>query len=59
MGSEIEEVVGMTDKLNHDYIQAEDLGIALVKFKNRSYGNNRRDNRYLSEKSGRNALYIW
>lgn len=38
MGSDIEEVVGMTDKLNHDYIEAEDLGIALVKFKNGSYG---------------------
>ena len=38
LGSEIEEVVGMTDKLNHNYIEAEDLGIALVKFKNGSYG---------------------
>ncbi len=38
MGNEIESVVGMTDKLNHDYIEAEDLGIALVKFKNGSYG---------------------
>ena len=38
MGNEIESVVGMTDRLNHDYIEAEDLGIALVKFKNGSYG---------------------
>ncbi len=38
MGGEIEEVVGMTDRLDHDYIEAEDLGIALVKFKNGSYG---------------------
>lgn len=38
MGSEIEEVVGMTDRLNHDYIEAEDFGIALIKFKNGSYG---------------------
>lgn len=38
MGSDIVEVVGMTDKLNHDYIEAEDLGIALVRFKNGSYG---------------------
>ncbi len=38
MGSEIDEVVGMTDRLNHDYIEAEDLGIALVRFKNGSYG---------------------
>lgn len=38
MGDEIEEVVGMTDKLNHDYIQAEDMGIALIKFRNGAYG---------------------
>lgn len=38
MGDEVECVVGMTDRLKHDYIEAEDLGIALVKFKNGSYG---------------------
>lgn len=38
MGNEIEEVVGITDRLNHSYIEAEDLGIALVRFKNGSYG---------------------
>ena len=38
MGDEVEEVVGMTDCLNHPYIEAEDLGIALVKFKNGTYG---------------------
>ncbi len=38
MGGEIDEVYGMTDRLNHPYIQAEDLGIALIKFKNGSYG---------------------
>lgn len=38
MGDEIEEVVGMTDRLNHPYIEAEDLGIALIKFKNGAYG---------------------
>lgn len=38
MGNEIDEVFAYTDKLNHDYIQAEDLGIALVKFKNGAYG---------------------
>ena len=37
MGDEIDEVVGMTDRLNHPYIQAEDLGIALIKFKNGAY----------------------
>lgn len=38
MGDEIEEVIGMTDKLNHEYIEAEDMGIALIKFSNGSYG---------------------
>lgn len=38
MGGEIIEVIGMTDRLKHDYIEAEDLGIALVRFKNGSYG---------------------
>lgn len=38
MGDEIVEVAGMTDRLNHDYIDAEDLGIALVKFANGGYG---------------------
>lgn len=38
MGNEIDEVVGMTDRLKHGYIEAEDLGIALIKFKNGSYG---------------------
>lgn len=38
MGDEIVEVVGMTDRLKHEYIEAEDLGIALVHFKNGSYG---------------------
>ncbi len=38
MGDEVTEVFAYTDNLNHDYIQAEDLGIAVVKFKNGSYG---------------------
>lgn len=38
LGDEIEEVVGMTDRLRHDYIEAEDLGIALIKFKSGAYG---------------------
>lgn len=38
MGDEIEEVVGFTDRLAHDYIEAEDLGLALIKFKNGAYG---------------------
>lgn len=38
MGDEITEVVGMTDNLCHDYIEAEDLGIALIRFANGGYG---------------------
>lgn len=38
MGSEIEEVFGMTDNLRHDFIEAEDFGVALIKFSNGSYG---------------------
>lgn len=38
MGDDIIEVVGMTDRLVHDYIEAEDFGIALIKFANGSYG---------------------
>ena len=38
MGDEITEVAGMTDRLHHNYIEAEDLGIALIRFKNGAYG---------------------
>lgn len=38
MGEEIDEVFAYTDNLNHSYLEAEDLGIGLVKFKNGSYG---------------------
>ena len=38
MGGEVDEVFAYTDKLNHDYIQAEDLGVALIKFRNGAYG---------------------
>lgn len=38
LGDEIVEVSAYTDNLNHDYIEAEDLGIAIVKFKNGAYG---------------------
>lgn len=38
MGDDIDCVMGMTDRLKHNYIEAEDLGIALIKFKNGSYG---------------------
>lgn len=38
MGDDVDEVVAMTDKLCHDYIDAEDMGIALIRFSNGSYG---------------------
>lgn len=38
MGEEITEVFAYTDRLSHDYIEAEDLGLALVRFTNGSYG---------------------
>lgn len=38
MGDEVEEVMAYTDQLCHPYLEAEDLGVAIVKFKNGSYG---------------------
>ena len=38
LGNDIDEVYAYTDRLNHDYIDAEDLGVALVKFTNGTYG---------------------
>lgn len=38
MGGKPKEVFAYTDRLNHDYIEAEDLGLAVIKFENGSYG---------------------
>jgi predicted dehydrogenase len=38
MGDELTQVMAYTDRLKHDYIEAEDLGLALLKFKNGAYG---------------------
>lgn len=38
MGDEIDSVTGITDRLNHSYIECEDFGAAFVKFKSGSYG---------------------
>ncbi|MBE5815594.1 MAG: Gfo/Idh/MocA family oxidoreductase [Clostridiales bacterium] len=38
MGDEVTEVMAYTDNLCHDYIEAEDLGMAMVRFANGSYG---------------------
>ena len=38
MGDEIEDVVAYTDQQNHPYLEAEDFGIAMVRFRNGSYG---------------------
>ena len=37
MGSDVDEVFAYTDRMIHPYIEAEDLGLALVKFKNGAY----------------------
>jgi predicted dehydrogenase len=38
MGDEVTEVFAYTDRLAHDYLETEDLGLALVRFANGSYG---------------------
>lgn len=38
MGDEIDEVMAYTAQIEHNYLEAEDLGMALVKFSNGSYG---------------------
>ncbi len=38
MGNDVDEVVAYTDRLHHPYIDAEDLGLALVRFSNGAYG---------------------
>ncbi len=38
MGGEPVEVMAYTDRLKHDYIEAEDLGMAVVRFANGTYG---------------------
>lgn len=38
MGDEVEEVYGVTQQQFHDYLQCEDIGMAVVKFKNGAVG---------------------
>ena len=38
MGDEAEEVSAFADRLNHPYIEAEDMGLAIIRFKNGRYG---------------------
>lgn len=38
MGDDVDEVMAYTDQIEHSYLEAEDLGMALVKFSNGSYG---------------------
>ena len=38
MGDEVEEVFGVTRQQFHDYLEAEDVGLAVVKFKNGAIG---------------------
>lgn len=38
LGEEPVEVIAMTDNLNHSYIEGEDIGLAIVRYKNGAYG---------------------
>ena len=38
MGDEVEEVYGITQQKFHDYLECEDIGVAVVKFKNGAVG---------------------
>ena len=38
MGDEVEEVYGVTKQQFHDYLECEDIGMAIVKFKNGAVG---------------------
>ncbi|MCL1855242.1 MAG: Gfo/Idh/MocA family oxidoreductase [Clostridia bacterium] len=38
MGGDVTEVTAYTDNLEHSYIEAEDIGMALIKFQNGAYG---------------------
>ncbi len=38
MGGEVDEVMAYTDNLEHPYIEAEDIGMALVRFTSGAYG---------------------
>lgn len=37
MGSDVDEVFAYTDRMTHPYIEAEDLGLAVLKFRNGAY----------------------
>ena len=38
LGGEVEEVIGRLENFNHPYIEAEDFGVGIVKFKNGAVG---------------------
>lgn len=38
MGNDVEQVFAYTDRQTHDYIEAEDIGVAVVKFAGGAYG---------------------
>lgn len=38
MGDEIDEVFAYTDRLEHGFLETEDLGLAMIRFKNGAYG---------------------
>ena len=59
MGNEIEEVYGQTRRQFHDYLEAEDVGMAVIKFKNGAIATVDGDNQRVSPKPGRNLIRIW
>ena len=38
LGDDVDEVTAYTDNLEHGYIEAEDLGMAIIRFRNGAYG---------------------
>ncbi len=38
MGNDVKQVFAYTDRQTHDYIEAEDIGVAVIKFANGAYG---------------------
>ena len=57
-GGEVEEVYGQTRQQFHDYLEAEDVGMAVVKFKNGAIATIARDHQCISQKLGGNTLHF-
>ncbi len=55
-GDEVVEVYGTTRQQFHDYLEAEDVGVAVVKFKNGAIGTI--ENHHLSSEPRRDSISI-